>query len=93
MVRTPPVPFVAVDEIVKDSPPGSAEYWPSGGGFNFRCPCGCKAVGGVRLEGDGAWQWDGNREKPTISPSVLLYGGLSDGHWHGWLRNGVWESC
>lgn len=92
-VRTEPVPFTVVAEIGKDSPPGAAEYWPSGHGFNFRCPCGCKAVGGVRIAGAGAWQWDGNREKPTVSPSVLLYADANQGHWHGWLRNGIWESC
>lgn len=32
--------------------------------------------------GDG-WGWDGNREKPTLTPSVHTFG-----HWHGWVRNG-----
>ena len=30
-----------------------------------------------------AWEWDGNREKPTLSPSIWTHG-----HWHGWVRNG-----
>lgn len=30
-----------------------------------------------------SWQWDGNREKPTLAPSVWAHG-----HWHGWIRNG-----
>lgn len=35
------------------------------------------------------WTWDGNREVPTISPSVRVLGG--DGQpdeWHGWLTAG-----
>lgn len=30
-----------------------------------------------------SWQWDGNRERPTLSPSIHTHG-----HWHGWVRNG-----
>lgn len=29
------------------------------------------------------WQWDGNREAPTLTPSINVVG-----RWHGWLRNG-----
>lgn len=34
------------------------------------------------------WSWDGNEEKPTISPSVWL-----KGRWHGYFRAGRMESC
>lgn len=36
------------------------------------------------------WLWDGNKEAPTLSPSIVVkyYEGWTDG-WHGWLRNGV----
>lgn len=34
------------------------------------------------------WQWDGNVEKPTLSPSIDVHG-----HWHGYLRDGVLQSC
>lgn len=30
-----------------------------------------------------AWGWDGNADKPTLTPSVHTYG-----HWHGWVRGG-----
>lgn len=33
------------------------------------------------------WHWDGNIEAPTLYPSLWL-----PGHWHGWLRNGRFES-
>ena len=29
------------------------------------------------------WQWDGNREAPTLSPSINVIG-----RWHGWLQAG-----
>lgn len=34
------------------------------------------------------WQWDGNEEKPTLSPSIHC-----PGLWHGYLRAGRLESC
>lgn len=34
------------------------------------------------------WTWDGNEEKPTLSPSVWL-----KGRWHGYFRAGRMESC
>lgn len=41
------------------------------------------------------WEWDGNREAPTLSPSILVYGDKGpDGkrgpdRWHGWIKAGV----
>lgn len=29
------------------------------------------------------WDWDGNRDKPTLTPSINVIG-----RWHGWLRGG-----
>lgn len=46
---------------------------------------------------DKRWLWDGNREAPTLMPSIAAW--LSDGngglveHWHGWMKNGNLESC
>lgn len=39
--------------------------------------------GGARI-----WGWDGNEDKPTLTPSIL-----SPNEWHGYLRNGRLESC
>src|SRR5574343_915858 len=33
------------------------------------------------------WQWDGNRDYPTLTPSLHW-----EGVWHGWLRAGKLES-
>ena len=46
-----------------------------GGGLSFFCP-GCKNYHGIRV-GDGPhprWGWNGNAEKPTFSPSILVTG-------------------
>lgn len=52
-------------------------------------PCCGGAVMFSNWEGEGAkWNWDGNIEKPTLSPSIWR-----KGHWHGWLRNGEFVSC
>ena len=34
------------------------------------------------------WTWDGNEEKPTITPSLWM-----KGTWHGWLREGLLVSA
>ena len=61
----------------------------------YTCPCGCGAHGclpvgnGFKPDrgviGQATWQWDGNREAPTLSPSINHVG-----HWHGYLRSGMW---
>lgn len=33
------------------------------------------------------WDWNGNREAPTLSPSVLVKTTAKE-RWHGWLRDG-----
>lgn len=35
-----------------------------------------------------SWTWDGNLEKPTLTPSIHRVG-----HWHGYLRDGFFQSC
>ncbi len=38
--------------------------------------------------GDRVWGWDGDEEKPTLTPSID-----APGEWHGYLRAGMLESC
>ena len=48
----------------------------------------------ISASGDGRnWKWDGNKEAPTLSPSILVHPneGFTDG-WHGYLRNGKLET-
>ena len=61
-------------------------------GFAFRCPCGCGQESWLPVNrGQNGWNWDGNRERPTLSPSVLQSG--LPCKWHGYLRNGQWENA
>lgn len=95
-VRTPPVKATRCDDIDDvRAQPGAFEFYVDGAednvaGMIYACPCGCGATGALafRPRPSPSWEWDGNREAPTLSPSVHHVG-----HWHGWLRNGVWESC
>lgn len=70
--------------------------------FTWVCPCGCAAVHFILLNpavGVHGWQWDGNSERPTLTPSLGMHpkdGGAFDGsgfHWHGHLSKGVFEEC
>ena len=62
--------------------------------LHFVCPCGCGAIGGVVVRGDATkepiWEWDGNLDKPTITPSIRF---LDKCCWHGYLTAGVFRSC
>ena len=67
----------------------------------FGCPCGCGALRAVNIKPYGEthslWSWDGNRETPTLSPSILIYQLNDSGerigeHWHGFLTAGVFKS-
>lgn len=94
-VKTPPVRATRVDDIVaaKRTTPGAFKFFSDGdgiSGMNYVCPCGCGALAPLHFKPrpSPSWTWDGNKDRPTLSPSVHHVG-----HWHGWLRAGVWESC
>lgn len=65
--------------------------------LSFMCPCGCDESDFViaapkgAAEGRRSWLWDGNKEKPTLAPSILRTGAPCK--WHGFLRAGVWEKA
>jgi len=54
------------------------------------CP-GCDALHSVELEhSPTTWNWNGDLEKPTISPSILTH--MSDvNKCHCYVRDGKWE--
>lgn len=93
-VRTAPVTATRVDDIDEGGQPGSFEFYRTQdretAGMIYVCPCGCGAQGALsfRPAPSPSWEWNGNRDQPTLSPSVHHVG-----HWHGWLQNGVWTSC
>lgn len=74
-------------------------YWACNGEgvpqrLMFRCPCGCDSVNGVAVSGDPdkhyVWRWDGNEEKPTVTPSIKMLSGCM---WHGFLTAGVFRTA
>ena len=71
-------------EVVSE-PSGQRRFW-------FVCP-GCRFITAVALRPvvDGSpqsWDFDGNIQAPTLSPSINHVG-----CWHGWLTAGVFRSC
>lgn len=98
-IRTQPVRAQAVDKtrFSAENIPGSFYLTPADEDgeqcMHFRCPCGCGhrsliLVGdGFKPTGGPSWQWNGSLAAATLTPSVHR-----EGHWHGWLRNGMWES-
>lgn len=61
--------------------------------ITYCCPCGCGRVAPLLIgyqqkpSGDWGptWKWDGNKETPTLEPSINHIE-----HWHGYLRGGEW---
>lgn len=56
--------------------PSSLGYVPVALPVNVQMPSGVFA--------GPVWQWDGNEEAPTITPSAHTYG-----YWHRWVRAGM----
>lgn len=63
----------------------------------FFCPCGtCGDITSIRIAQKDtkhippSWDWNDNREKPTLTPSILR---LDKCKWHGYLTDGVFVSC
>lgn len=62
--------------------------------IQFLCPCGCGILCGITVRDDlqqmtNCWGWDGNLDSPTVTPSI----NINDGHWHGYLINGIFCPC
>jgi hypothetical protein len=79
-----------------DLAPGTAEWCNGQDGavaaLLFICPCGCARLGALTVNpkpGAKGWAWDGNREKPSLLPSIQK---TSPCGWHGYLIDGVFRS-
>lgn len=76
--------------------PGHAQWAEGGteghpGSLLFICPCGCHRLRSVPIApADRGWTWNGDLEKPTLTPSILILGECG---WHGFLTNGEWRTC
>lgn len=101
-VKTPPVKATHIPDkeafqasFQEGRVPGSFRVVEDGADITFWycCPCGCASLGPLDvgrnrkpIADHATWEWNGSFDAPTLSPSVHHVG-----HWHGWLRNGVWE--
>ncbi|SRR5579885_1606349 len=80
-----------------DLPAGSA-CWAKGtddqiAALRFTCPCGCGDVCTVPVRPgytNTHWNWDGNLELPSLTPSIQR---LGDCRWHGYLTKGEFVTC
>jgi hypothetical protein len=82
----------------RDLPPGAIVFSCDDQVLTFTCPCGCGAVHGVPVTSRTdmhSWEWNGNKEKPTLTPSLGLHPKQATGgyHWHGYLTDGVFIEC
>jgi len=60
--------------------------------FAFRCPCGCGYQSWLPIDQEQrGWDWDRNRDAPTLTPSILQSG--MPCKWHGYITAGVWTPC
>ncbi len=72
--------------------PGSFAFEASDQGLFYVCPCGCGRESFLPIAGEGRprWRWDGNREQPTLTPSVRR---TESCFFHGYFAAGVWTFC
>jgi hypothetical protein len=98
----PVVPAVLVDSIFGDPlpPAGSFKFWSDRatgqiGGMNFRCPCGCGQLFGVRFAppAENGWTRTGADDALTIRPSIMCLNADGSAHYHGFLTEGLFVPC
>lgn len=86
---------VPADTLINDLQPDQEETC----GLFYKCPCGCGRVGYLPFRGRGrdggqrpSWTWDGNKEKPTLAPSIHSDKAKGGCGWHGHLTAGIFKS-
>lgn len=107
--RVPATLFDSVEQA--KGTPGGIAFDEEGRGLWYVCPCGCNVADLLPFHVPGgkrpSWQWNGDRQRPTLQPSIHHRIGRADlkvkwdpnneehweTHWHGYLRNGVFEEC
>jgi hypothetical protein len=75
--------------------PGTFCFEADEKGLFYECPCGCGSQGFLGFRGRTkpsrpSWIWNGNREQPTLTPSIRRLSGCK---WHGHLVHGAWTPC
>lgn len=92
-LRATPAVFVPEDGMLPEyAAPGSFEIRK--GFVMLACP-GCGRVSGMtagypKPGTSPSWELSGDPAAPTMAPSINCVGCCK---WHGYLRNGVFESC
>lgn len=89
----------SIMDALKAGQRGAFKFWVRGDnppdhdgtpdGLNFVCP-GCGEMGGIQFSPSG-WMWDGNRDAPTCTPSILH--DVASCGWHGYLTAGEFRTC
>lgn len=104
------VSAVFVDDLGDIAPAGHWHFYGIYGepndappaGMLFGCPCGCGMTHSAAFRSTNpnrpTWGFNGDKEKPTLTPSLNVLqtdeaGNRTGEHWHGWLRDGVFVSC
>lgn len=63
-------------------------------GYNAKCP-GCNVWHSIYIKKNqfnkDIWSFDGNMEKPTFSPSLLVRWDHNNHVCHSFIRNGEWQ--
>jgi hypothetical protein len=79
-------------------PPGLASYYVReldgpAAGIIFACPgCGeLSSCGFTPIDQRPRWTWNGDRAKPTLSPSILADPAKGGCGWHGFLTAGRFQ--
>lgn len=65
-------------------------------GIEHGCPCGCGRKSTLFFSSytkDDGWTVEQPFPKATLSPSIGMFRGDNPYHWHGYLRNGIFEEC
>jgi len=79
------------EQLFEEAQPGDYCVNPAGDHILCNCPCGCGSMMNLPImtgeKHEHNWQWDGNRERPTLHPSIR---DLSGCRFHGHLQGGVW---
>ena len=66
------------------------EFYFTQGDNRIVCFVPSVGIADLPLNVPNGWEWDGNRELPTLEPSIHSSKGKR-GYWHGYLTNGVWR--
>ena len=98
MNHSTPVPAQAVasvDAVFQVNRPGVFFIYENGGHIYAECPCGCGSHMRLPIHAEDVpapslhpnWWWNGDRDKPTLRPSIRDMAGC---RYHGHLTDGVW---